>query len=237
MIEPTLPTTQPFTLIGHRGARGHAPENTLLALDTGIRLGAPWLEFDVQLVDGECWLMHDLTVDRTTNGRGLLAKMTAAQIRALDAGQGQAVPTLREALDLIENRAAVNIELKTWDGCAQAVAGILREYIAEGWPADRFLVSSFHHPELWEFHELLPDVPIGALVCGVPLDWAGSALELGASVLSVSSEFVDARLVNDAHQRGLQLWVYTVNDIEEMRALRALGVDAVFTDYPDRAPG
>ena len=237
MSEAQRPNTGTFsgTVIGHRGARGHAPENTLLALDTGIRLGAPWLEFDVQLVDGECWLMHDLTVDRTTNGQGPLAKMKAAQIRALDAGGGQNVPTLCDALDLVENRAAVNIELKTWNGCAQAVAAIVRDYIADGWPAERFLVSSFHHPELWEFRQLLPDVPIGALVCGVPLDWAGPASELGASVLSVSNEFVDAKLVDDAHQRGLQLYVYTVNDVDEMRELRALGVDGIFTDYPDRA--
>src|SRR3546814_16132081 len=111
--------------------------------------------------------MHDLSVDRTTNGRGLLADMDATRIRKLDAGQDQSVPTLRDALDLVENRVPVNIELKSWDGCAQAVAAVLREYIAEGWSAERFLVSSFHHPELWEFRALLPEVPteIGRASC------------------------------------------------------------------------
>src|SRR3546814_15754947 len=111
--------------------------------------------------------MHDLSVERTTNGRGLLADMDATRIRKLDAGQDQSVPTLRDALDLVENRAPVNIELKSWDGCAQAVAAVLREYIAEGWSAERFLVSSFHHPELWEFRALLPEVPteIGRASC------------------------------------------------------------------------
>lgn len=226
---------RPFTVIGHRGARGHAPENTLLALDTGIQLGAHWLEFDVQLADGELWLMHDLSVDRTTNGQGLLADMDAAQIRQLDAGQDQGVPTLREALDLIENRVSVNIELKSWDGCAQAVAAVLHEYIADGWPAERFLVSSFHHPELWEFHALLPEVPTGALICGVPLDWAALATEAGAGTLSISNEFVDEKLIRDAHARGLQLFVYTVNELDEMRRMLSLGVDGIFTDYPDRA--
>lgn len=226
--------SKPLLVIGHRGARGHAPENTLLALDTGIHLGADWLEFDVQLADGELWLMHDLTVDRTTSGRGLLSTMTTAQIRALDAGQTQPVPTLADALDLIENQVGVNIELKTWNGTARAVANLLREYIADGWPADRFLVSSFHHPELWEFHELLPEVPIGALICGVPLDWAAAASELGASVLALSSEFVDDKLVADAQQRGLQVYVYTVNDPDEIARLRAAGVDGLFSDYPER---
>lgn len=226
---------RPFIVIGHRGARGHAPENTLLALDAGIRLGAHWLEFDVQLADEELWLMHDLTVDRTTNGKGLLADMDAAQIRKLDAGQDQSVPSLREALDLIENRAAVNIELKNWNGCAPAVAAVLREYIADGWPAERFMVSSFHHPELWEFHALLPEVPTGALICGVPLDWAALATEVGAGTLSISNEFVDENLIRDAHARGLQLLVYTVNELDEMRRLLSLGVDGIFTDYPERA--
>jgi glycerophosphoryl diester phosphodiesterase len=224
-----------FTVIGHRGARGHAPENTLLAIDTAIRLGADWVEVDVQHHAGELWLMHDLTLDRTTNGHGLLTAHSADALRQLDAGNGEIVPTLTDALDLIEQRVGVNVELKSWNGCAAAVAACLRDYIADGWPAERFLVSSFHLPELWEFKQLLPEVPLGALYCGVPLDWAGLAAELGAQALNISNEFVDARLVADAHARGLKLYVYTVNDATELRALRQMGVDGVFTDYPDRA--
>ncbi len=224
-----------FTVIGHRGARGHAPENTLLSLDTAIRLGADWVEFDVQHHDGELWLMHDLTLDRTTNGRGPLSAQPAGVLRSLDAGGGECIPTLPAALDLIAERVGVNIELKTWNGCAAAVATCLREYLAAGWPAERLLVSSFHLPELWEFKQLLPDVPLGVLYCGVPLDWAGAAVELGARALNISAEFVDPRLLADAHARGLQLYVYTVNDAAELRQLHALGVDGVFTDFPDRA--
>ncbi|SFF57291.1 glycerophosphoryl diester phosphodiesterase [Fontimonas thermophila] len=224
-----------FTVIGHRGACGHAPENTLLSIDTAIRLGAHYVEIDVQHHDGELWLMHDLTLDRTTNGKGLLTAHTAAALRRLDAGGGEIIPTLPEALDLIEQRVGVNIELKSWNGCAAAVAAVLRDYIADGWPAERFLVSSFHLPELWEFKQLLPEVPLGVLYCGVPLDWAGIATELGAVALNISAEFVDPRLIADAHARGLQLNVYTVNAPEELQQLRALGVDGVFTDYPERA--
>ena len=111
-----------FTVIGHRGARGHAPENTLLAIDTAIRLGADWVEIDAQHHDGELWLMHDLTLERTTNGRGLLTAHSADALRALDAGSGEIIPTLPEALDLIEQRVGVNVELKSWNGCAAAVA-------------------------------------------------------------------------------------------------------------------
>jgi len=225
-----------FTVIGHRGARGHAPENTLLALDTGIRLGADWLEFDVQLHEsGALLLFHDLTLERTTNGRGLLAAQPFEALRQLDAGQGQQIPTLEEALELIEQRTGVNIELKTADGTAEAVAGVVRNYVAAGWPAEKFLVSSFHLPELWEFKQLAPEIPVGALVGGVPLDWAACAIELGAASLNLSSEFVDPRLITDAHAHGIKVYVYTVNDPAEMRMLQALGVDGVFSDYPERA--
>lgn len=225
-----------FTVIGHRGARGHAPENTLLGIDTGIALGVPWVEFDVQLhPSGALLVFHDLTLDRTTNGSGFLADQPLAALRSLDAGAGQTIPTLQEVLDLVEQRVGVNIELKSAGGTAEAVAAVIRSYVDAGWPVDKFLVSSFHLPELWEFKQLAPEIPIGALLCGVPLDWAGCALELGAATLNLSSEFVDPRLVADAHAHGIKVYVYTVNDVAEMRLLRRMGVDGVFTDHPDRA--
>lgn len=225
-----------FTVIGHRGARGHAPENTLLAIDTAIRLGAPWVEFDVQLHDsGELLVFHDLSLERTTNGQGFLANQSLGMLRALDAGGGQQIPTLTEVLDLVEQQVGVNIELKSAGGTGEAVAGVIRGYLDAGWPPEKFLVSSFHLPELWEFKQYAPEIPIGALICGVPLDWAGCAVELGAATLNLSSEFVDPRLIEDAHQHGIKVFVYTVNDPAELRQLRAMGVDGVFSDYPDRA--
>ena len=184
---------------------------------------------------GALLVFHDLSLERTTNGFGSLAGKSFDELRLLDAGEGQQIPTLEEALDLIEQQAGVNIELKTADGTGEAVAGVVRNYLAAGWPPEKFLVSSFHLPELWEFKQLAPEIPVGALICGVPLDWAGCAVELGASALNISSEFVDVRLLADAHAHGIKVNVYTVNDPAEMRALRALGVDGVFTDYPDRA--
>lgn len=222
-------------LIGHRGARGLAPENTLLAMDAGIAAGCTWLEFDVQLhPEGELFLLHDLTLNRTSNGHGLASAHSWAALRALDAGQGQHIPTLDETLDFIDQRASVNIELKSWDGTAAAVAEVLRARLAEGWPANGFMVSSFHLPELYEFKQLLPQVPIAVLLCGVPLDWAACASELQARALNQSSEFVDTRLIADAKSRGLKVNVYTVNDAEEYARLAAMGVDGVFTDVPDR---
>lgn len=222
-------------IIGHRGARGLAPENTLQGLNVAIQLGTPWLEFDVQLhPSGELVLLHDLSLDRTTNASGLLSDLGWPAVRLLDAGGGQQLPTLDEALDLIDQRAGVNIELKTWDGTAAAVATVVGARLQAGWSPSQFQVSSFHLPELFEFHLRMPSVPLGVLLCGVPLDWAACATQLKASSLNISSEFVDAQLLADAKKRGLAVYVYTVNDIDECRRLAAMGVDGVFTDFPDR---
>lgn len=223
-----------FLCIGHRGARGHAPENTLLSIDTGIRLGADMIEFDVQRCVDELVVIHDPRLERTTNGKGRVRDARFDELRRLDAGQGQPIPSLREVLDLVEARVPLNIELKSADGTAAAVAQALRAVIGDGWSTHQFLVSSFHLPELYEFKQMLPEVPVAALVCGVPLDWAACASELGAQALNLSAEFADPRLVADAKARGLQVYAYTVNHPDDIAALRDAGLDGVFSDYPDR---
>ncbi|MFP5357977.1 MAG: glycerophosphodiester phosphodiesterase [Gammaproteobacteria bacterium] len=224
-----------FALIGHRGARGLAPENTLLGIETAIQAGVDAVEFDVQLhPDGELLLLHDLRVDRSTNGQGALRELPLATLRALDAGRGEAIPSLEQALERIDRRVWVNIELKTWDGTAQAVAAVLERFLARGWQPQDFLVSSFHLPELAAFRARLPQVPVGALYCGVPLDGCAQALALGAQSLNLADEFLDAELVREARARGLRVYAYTVNAPEALPALRALGLSGVFTDYPNR---
>lgn len=227
-------TDSTFTIIGHRGARGHAPENTLLAIDVGIRLGAHMVEIDVQLHSGELLVIHDLRVERTTNGHGRVDELSFEALRALDAGQGQRIPTLDEVIDLVEGRVPINIELKTGPGTAEAVATSLSRRLASEISPSQFLVSSFHLPELYEFRQMLPAVPIGVLLCGVPLDWAACAAELQAECVNLSDEFVDERLIADARNQGRRVYVYTVNHIDDMRRLHHMGVDGVFTDYPDR---
>lgn len=225
---------QPFLCIGHRGARGHAPENTLLAIDTGIRLGAQMIEFDVQRCCDQLVVIHDPRLERTTNGRGRVADVRFDYLRGLDAGQGQQIPTLQEVLDLVEATVPLNIELKSAGGTAAMTATILREALLEGWLPSQFLVSSFHLPELYEFKQLAPEIPVAALVCGVPLDWSACATELGAQALNISAEFADARLIHDAHARGLKVYAYTVNHPEDIASLRNAGLDGVFSDFPER---
>lgn len=224
----------PFLCIGHRGARGHAPENTLLSIDTGMRLGADMIEFDVQRCEDQLVVIHDPRLERTTGGEGRVEQVRFDYLRSLDAGQGQQIPTLQEVLDLVEARVPLNVEIKSAAGTGAMVASLLRDVLADGWSASQFLVSSFHLPELYEFKQIAPEIPIAALVCGVPLDWAACAIELGASALNISAEFADPHLVHDAQSRGLKVYAYTVNHPQEIRALRDAGLDGVFSDYPDR---
>ena len=230
---PPRPAHQ-FLSIGHRGARGHAPENTLLAIDTGIRLGADMIEFDVQRCEQELVVIHDPRLERTTNGQGRVDEVSLEYLRKLNTGADMQVPTLAEVLDLVEARLPVNIEIKSAEGTAALVAQQVRNYLNEGWTPAHFLVSSFHLPELYEFKQLAPEVPVAVLVCGVPLDWAACAAEIGASALNISAEFADPRLIADAHARGLQVFAYTVNHVEDIARAVALGLDGVFSDYPER---
>lgn len=231
MTEP-----RPFEIFGHRGARGHAPENTLRGLEAGIALRAAWLEFDVRLhPEGTLLLLHDARVDRTTNGRGRLDGLSLAALRRLDAGDGEVIPTLEEALERVGLRAGVNIELKSFGATGAAVAAVLARCLARGWPASHFLVSSFHLPALAAFKRMAPAIPVAALLGGVPLDLAACAAAAGAVAIHMDAEFADPAMVEDAHRRGLKIRAFTVNEPEDMRDLRAMGFDGVFTDYPERA--
>ncbi len=225
----------PLTIIGHRGARGLAPENTLAGIETALRLGVDGIEFDVQRhPDGALFLLHDLTLERTTNGKGVATQQAFSQLRALDAGQGERIPTLDETLDLIDRRALVNIELKTWNGCAEAVAACVRARLDQGWDAAQFLVSSFHLPELARFTAACPTVPVATLYCGVPLSGLADLDQLRASQVNLADEFVDADYVAAVKASGRSAWAYTVNTVEAAQRLAALGIDGIFTDHPER---
>jgi glycerophosphoryl diester phosphodiesterase len=223
-------------IIGHRGALGYEPENTLRSFRRAIELGADMVELDVwTLPSGEVVIMHDHTVDRTTDGYDYLVKLSFEAVRSLDAGKGERVPTLEEALDVIDGEVPVNIELKG-RSTAGAVAEIIERYMAEhGWKREDFLVSSFNHPELRAFKMLMPEIDIAALMDGVPLTYAAFAEELGCVAVNPGHEFVNEDYVTDAHRRGLKVLVWTVDDPDEVHRMMDLGVDGIFTNLPNLA--
>lgn len=220
-----------FTCIGHRGASGHAPENTLKAFELAIEMGCPWVELDVYAVEDELLVIHDDDVDRTTNGTGAVMELSLVELRQLDAGDGEQIPTLREVMDLCFNRVAVNIELKG-PGTAPAVNQLLAKLLDEGWQADQIALSSFDHKELAladaRFHR-------GALFYKAA-DYLKIARDLGAFSINLAAKLVNPKIVKQAHDHGFAVWVYTVNTREDMQTMKDFGVDAVFTNYPDQFP-
>ncbi|WP_020396628.1 glycerophosphodiester phosphodiesterase [Thiolinea disciformis] len=222
--------------IGHRGAMGHAPENTLLSIRKALQMGAPAIEIDVFQVDDELIVIHDETLDRTTNGSGRLWDHDLAYLRSLDAGQGERIPTLLEVCNAIAGRACLNIELKGAD-TAPAVVKLLQSLVNQAdspWKLEQFTISSFNHRTLQAVKALDARIPVSVLLYGLPVDDAKIGSSLGAVSVNPSLEFIDERFVMDAHARGVRVFVYTVNELADLERMAAMGVDGVFTNYPDR---
>jgi glycerophosphoryl diester phosphodiesterase len=218
--------------IGHRGAMGHAMENTLASVEAALRLGTPCIEIDVQNVDGKLIVIHDLRLERTTNGHGYLSSLSFAELRRLNAGGGQQIPLLAEVCDLVRSRACLNIEIKG-AGVAGPLAAFLGNLSSSGWDSGTFLVSSFNHLELAEFRSRMPKIKLGALCYGIPQNGTVFATQLGAFSVHLSMEFIDQCFVEDAHMRGLQVYGYTVNDNVDLQLALSLGLDGVFSDFPE----
>lgn len=222
--------------IGHRGAMGHAPENTIASIRKALELGAPCIEIDVYCVNGDLLVIHDERLERTTNGKGKLWEHDFGYLRSLDAGEGEPIPTLAEVCGEIDGKACLNIELKGSNVAADVVYFIQTMLHPEVscWRREQLLISSFDHRALQQVRKLDPDLNIAALGYSIPVDYAHYAEALGAVAANPALELVDQAYVDDAHQRGLKVYVYTVNDPEDIQAMAALGVDGVFTNYPER---
>ena len=217
----------------HRGAGGHAPENTIAAVHKGVELGADWIEVDVHAVKRELIVIHDDRLERTTNGRGYVADQSLDYLESLDAGDGQPIPTLAEVFDAVDQRAGINVELKG-RGATELLVRFLQTRIARGWPSTRILVSSFDHRQLRVLQNLETELRIGALFAGLPTTNAAFAEALGAWAVHPSIGFIDEAFVADAHGRGLMVFPFTANHPDDIARMGALGVDGVFTDYPER---
>ena len=216
--------------IGHRGAKGHLPENTLPSFEHAINVGCDWVELDVYYSGGELLVIHDKSVERTTNGEGLVSELSFEEIRALDAGGGHKIPILQEVINLVDRRCRINVELKG-PATANPVSDLLNEYCLAEWTHRDFLLSSFNHKEL----ELAdPAYPRGALFAKLLPDMWDRAERLGAWSVNFDKADVSQSLVEEAHSRGYKVLVYTVNSKADILTMIGYGVDGLFSDYPDR---
>lgn len=215
-------------LLGHRGARHEHPENTLGGIERALRAGVEGIEVDVHLSqDGHVVVIHDETLDRTTNGRGRVDAHAFAALRALDAGKGERIPTLEEVLEVCRGRATPFIELKG-SGVEEPVVAILREARMESaaW------VKAFDHRKLLRTKELAPGLRAACLLVGRPVDPVGIARSARADGLSLNVDYVDRDLVEECHAAGLVVCAWNCNDPSRLRALRETGVDWLGTDAP-----
>jgi glycerophosphoryl diester phosphodiesterase len=216
--------------IGHRGACGHAPENTLASIEQAIAFGCALTEVDVQrTADGSLILLHDERVDRTTNGKGLLAEMNLEAVRKLDAGRGQKIPALDEALKTAHGRISLILELKA-EGLAYDVCGIVR---ASGFPGE-IIYASLLHDELQHVRRADPDARTLVLFKRLPKDPAAEAIRLQATHVGLRFDTATLPLVKALHKARLTVFVYTVNKPADIAKMRTLGVDGIVSDYPDR---
>lgn len=230
-------------IVGHRGARATAPENTLTGIRQAKREGASWVEFDVKLTgDGRAILMHDGTLERTTDGRGEVRRMTLAEIKRLDAGikkgpawRGEPVPTLVEALALMaELDMGFNLEIKPCPGREAETARVALADVATHWPDDRPVpvISSFKAEALVAARDMAPHLPLGYLAEKLPADWTAEMTRLGCRTVHPCWNGLTRSQIAAAKAAGYPLLVWTVNDPARARELVAWGVDSLITDAP-----
>ncbi|MFD7664261.1 glycerophosphodiester phosphodiesterase [Streptomyces sp. NPDC059788] len=216
-----------FLTIGHRGMMGVEPENTLRSFVRAEREGLDVIELDLHLSkDGALVVMHDADVDRTTDGTGPVADRTLAELRDLDAGDGERVPVFEEIVDAV--RAPLQAEIKDV-AAARALVDVVR---ARDLTA-RVEVISFHDEALATVTELLPGVRTALVAEHYGIDVVDRALSVGASALSLDIRRLTLELVERAHGAGLRVLGWTVNTHDQLRLSRGLGLDGVVTDFPE----
>jgi len=221
--------------IGHRGAAGHAPENTLASFRKALALGVDGVELDVHVCgSGDAVVIHDATLDRTTNAKGPIARLSRQELNAVDAGQGERVPTLEDVLEHLAGRVTAYIELKE-DAALRPVADLVARFAEkEGWGYEKLVVFSFDHPQLMRLRKTNGRILTGASLVGIPVDYAACAKRAGAWSINPCIDHLDAAFVEDAHARGLKVLTWTANQPAQIAKARAFGADGIISDYPDR---
>ena len=231
--------------IAHRGASGHAPQNTMAAFVLAAEMGADGIELDVHLsADGELVVIHDHTVDATTDGHGAVSALSLAQLQQLDAGgrfdpryAGERIPTLRQVFAGVGQRLLINVEIKVAPGHhPERLEPEVVRLIEESGMIDRVLISSFSTRSLRRVRGLNRRIPLALLYsrpAPAALPYLGRWSRIAYDALHPRYDLVGAPLLARARTRGQRVNVWTVNEAAEMRRMRDLGVDGIITNYPD----
>lgn len=232
--------------VAHRGASGYAPENTIAAYDKAVEMKADYIEIDVQRSkDGELVLIHDTTVDRTTDGTGKVGELTFQQLRALDAGNwkgdsfhGEKIPTFAEILNRYHGKIGILIELKApelYPGIEESIAQELKTRNLDKPQNEKIIIQSFNFESVKKMNNLLPKVPMGVLTSfkAHTSEQALQDFSAYADYFNPSYSLVTKDLVDQVHNLGMKISSWTVRSHESADFLLDMGVDAIITDYPD----
>jgi len=218
-------------VVGHRGAAKVEPENTLRGFRYAIELGVEYVECDVHLTkDGHLVVIHDETVNRTTNGSGRVSEMTLQEIRELDAGKGERIPNIGEVLDLVKGKVKLLLELKGEGVEEKAVEEVKRRGME-----DQVVFTSFHVERLKRVKEIDPDLKVGVIFGEPPSpeEMCRIALSVGACGVGINHKHLTEEHVREAHQHGLEVRAWNPDTREEMLAAIEKGVDGVSSNRPD----
>jgi glycerophosphoryl diester phosphodiesterase len=235
-------TVNQTLVIAHRGAKGEAPENTLAAFKLGLEQGCDGIELDIHLSkDGELIVIHDYTLDRTTDKTGSISELTLEQIKQADAGRwfhekyaGERVPTLEEVFDLVPAEVMINVEIKhRFD---RRIEPVLLELMKQKDRMHNVVVSSFHHKSLSYLKQLEPETKIGLLYDLDVVHHAALAATIDVPVYSLHPHYkkINQADVAEAIAQGLQVYHWTINDESHMAHAIADGVSGIITDYPGK---
>lgn len=224
-----------FLNIGHRGAMGHETENTLASIEKALYLNVDMIEIDVfKISSGEIVVFHDENIDRLTNGSGAIESLNLEALKSLTVTGDHKIPLLIEVLDVIDHRVPLNIELKG-PGTSERVLEIISSYIENrGWSLDDFLISSFNWEELKEMRAINKNIEIAVLTEANPSDAIAIAEELDAVAINPNYMSLTKENVSNIKSHGFKIFTWTVNDAEQISKMKSLGVDGIFTNYPER---
>ncbi len=221
--------------IAHRGAKGYEPENTLVSFQKALDMQVDGIELDVHLSsDGHLIVIHDETIDKTTNGKGLVNTLSLQKLKSLRIENEHQIPTLAEVFDLVNQQCFINIELKSFES-ADAVVALIESYVSEkNWHYNSFLVSSFDWNALQQIAFSNNQIPIGVLA------------EINLDLAQAFAKFIQARSIHphfhlltkentaQLQEKGFEVFPWTINEEEDIQKIKTFNVNGIITDFPNR---
>ncbi|MFL0798070.1 MAG: glycerophosphodiester phosphodiesterase [Cellvibrionaceae bacterium] len=225
-----------LAIIAHRGGLGHGPENALSTIEQSLAQNVEAIEIDIYAVDGELLITHDRLLGKSLSGSGRLQDLSKDEAKKLSLPNGEPVPTLTDVLQLVGKQCDINLEIKGCDNIVELLIETVMEFVnKDHCELDQFIISSFDHRHLEKALAIQPDIKRGVLIDGVLTDYCASFEHLKGWSLHPRITFTPRELIDDAHDRGYKVYVYTVNNEKDIQDMIDWGVDGIFTDFPEQA--